>query len=569
MRAPARGTGLWRQRTDVQRLRHRCLPQAACWLLAASLASAAGGAAAQQVQTAPTFPDPLAPKLEGNPRQPPRFEKVNPPESKLEPLQSVFTPPASGAGLTGFDSTNARNKTEPKKPKRGLATNAPAPTPRATLASGTPALVPASRYQVPQLTPSGEGNTALAQAPGTPPVEDIGPIRKPPKKRKAFGEPEDPFAPLGIRVGAFDLYPAVELIGGYDTNPGQANSPKGAALYSVAPELRVQSDWSRHELKADLRGNYTGYSPDQTPSLSRPYFNGKVDGRVDVTRQTRIELEGRGLISTDNPSSPNLQAGLAELPLYATFGGTAGIGHRFNRFDLSIKGSAERTVYQESHLTDGSTVSNEDRNYDQYGGTLRGDYEVSLGVTPFVEIGAHTRVHDLETDSSGYQRNSTGLTGVVGTNFELSRLLTGEIAVGYTKRNYEDPRLEPVDGFVGDASLVWTASALTTVKLTAASTVGESTITGVSGVLYRDVALQVDHAFRRWLIGSLKGGFGIDDYVGSTRVDHRYSLGAALTHKLGRDLWLKGEFRQHWLQSDIAGNGYSESVFLLGLRLQR
>ena len=54
-------------------------------------------------------------------------------------------------------------------------------------------------------------------------------------------------------------------------------------------------------------------------------------------------------------------------------------------------------------------------------------------------------------------------------------------------------------------------------KLIAASTVGESTIPGVSGVLYRDVGVQVDHAFRRWLIGSLKLGFGIDNYVGLDR----------------------------------------------------
>ena len=58
---------------------------------------------------------------------------------------------------------------------------------------------------------------------------------------------------------------------------------------------------------------------------------------------------------------------------------------------------------------------------------------------------------------------------------------------------------------------------------------GESTVSGVSGVFYRDVGLQVDHAFRRWLIGSVKLGFGFDDYVGlrdfPEREDKRYSAG--------------------------------------------
>ena len=99
----------------------------------------------------------------------------------------------------------------------------------------------------------------------------------------------------------------------------------------------------------------------------------------------------------------------------------------------------------------------EDRNYDQYGGTLRGSYELSPGVKPFVEFGANTRVHDLETDFSGYQRNSNGVTGKAGSTFELTRLLTGEIAVGYTRRVYEDPRLQNVEGLIGDAALIWTA----------------------------------------------------------------------------------------------------------------
>ena len=239
-----------------------------------------------------------------------------------------------------------------------------------------------------------------------------------------------------------------------------------------------------------------------------------MDGRIDVTHDTRIDLGTRVLVSTDNPGSPNLQAGLAKLPVFTTFGGTAGIGQRFNRFDLSVKGDVERTVYQNSSLTDGTTASNDDRQYNQYSGTLRGGYELTPGVTPFVSLGADTRVHDLDTDFSGYQRDSNGLTGSVGTTFELPGLLTGEIALGYTQRTYEDPRFEPFTGLIGDASLIWTANALTTVKLTAASTVGESTVPGVSGVFYRDVGVQVDHALRRWLIGTLKLGFGVDTYSG-------------------------------------------------------
>ena len=543
----------------MPRLRSHCLaaPRSARLLVGACVVLWSANATAQTV--APVFPDPLAPKLQTDPRNPPRFQKFDRPALVQLGPPANFSSPAYGAGDTGFDSTNSRKS----KPKSKAKTKAPANA--QTTAPGTPAPVVASPYQKPAADSAGG---AFAAAPGTPPVE-LGPIRQAPKKHKAHTEPDDPYAPLGVHAGAFMLYPAVELIGGYDTNPAHVPGGQHATLYTLAPELKVQSDWSRHELKADLRGSYTGYNPDFTPTLSRPNVNGTVDGRIDVTRDTRIDLGGRVLVSTDNPGSPNLQAGLAKLPVFTTAGGTVGIGQRFSRFDLSLKGDFERTVYQNSTLTDGTTASNDDRNYDQYGGKLRGGYELFPGVMPFVEVGADNRAHDLNVDFSGYQRNSKGIDGIVGSTFKLSNLLTGEIGIGYARRTYEDPRLEQINGLIGDASLIWTANALTTVKLTGKSTIGEVTIPGVSGALYRDVGLQVDHALRRWLIGTIKIGFGLDDYVGLAREDKRFSAGVGLTYKLNRSIHITGEFRQDWLKSNVTGVDYTSSVFLLGVRFQR
>lgn len=527
-------------------------------------------------------PDPLAPKLNTDPRNPPKFQKFSRPEQAQLGAPTTFAPPQrapSAAGNTGFDSTNSRKAKAKAKPKAKPGTDDQA------IAAKTPP-VAISPYQKPALP---AGNKAYASAPGEPPLPELGPIRKKPTKRKAHVEPDDPYAALGIRSGGITYFPAVELIGGYDTNPARTPGGKGASLYSVAPELLVQSNWSVHELKAELRGSYTGYSPDTTPTLSRPNFNGKVDGRVDVTRDTRVDLGTRLLVATDNPGSPNLEADLSKLPIFTRFGGNVGLGHRFNRLDVSIKADAERTAYQNSMLSDGTSASNKDRNYNQFGGTLRGGYELSPGLTPFVEASADTRRHDLNADLAGYQRNSKGLTGKVGSTFELSRLLVGEVAVGYTRRTYEDPRLNNISGLIGNASLVWTVDALTNVKLSAASTVGESTIAGVSGVLYRDAGLQVDHSFRRWLIGSVKLGFGLDTYKGADgitgfdpicncvvtspgggdRQDKRYSAGLGLTYKLSRTVQVKGEFRQDWLRSNVTGNDYQASIFMLGVRVQQ
>jgi hypothetical protein len=190
------------------------------------------------------------------------------------------------------------------------------------------------------------------------------------------------------------------------------------------------------------------------------------------------------------------------------------------------------------------------------------------GLKPFVEFSADTREHDLELDRFGVRRDSTGWIAKGGSSFAFSRMLTGEVAIGWINRKYDDPSLQELNGFLFDASLIYSMTALTNVKLLASTVAAETTVPGTSGVLTRNAGIEFEHSFRRWLIGTVKFNYGLDDYVGSTRKDDRYSVSAALTYKLNRMAQIKGEFRQEWLNSTAPGVDYVASVFLLGMRLQ-
>ena len=180
----------------------------------------------------------------------------------------------------------------------------------------------------------------------------------------------------------------------------------------VAPELLVVSDWERHALVADLRGSFTGYTNTFPPvdgmvssapnNVDRPNFVGHVDGRLDVTNDTRLLGQARLRVTTDNPGSPNVQAGLAKYPLYADIGGTFGVDQNFNRLQVSGGATVDRIAYQNSLLTDGTISSNDDRNYNQFGGVGRVSYDLMPGLKPFVEIEGDTRAHDQLVDRNGY-----------------------------------------------------------------------------------------------------------------------------------------------------------------------
>ena len=53
------------------------------------------------------------------------------------------------------------------------------------------------------------------------------------------------------------------------------------------------------------------------------------------------------------------------------------------------------------------------------------------------------------------------------------------------------------------------------------------------------------------------------------RVDKRFLAGVGLTYKLNRSAQIKGEVREEWLRSNVTGNDYTATIFLLGLRFQR
>jgi hypothetical protein len=621
------------RRSQVPR-RRRLLCGTGLAILAFAALALGASAAFAQTPALDSSTDLLAPALQSDQNNVSRFRRPNEKASPLEPPPGLFTapsrvgatpiygsPPAFGAGNTGFDSTNTGRRKRPAQaptsaapgqaqpestfvPVPALSGASPAAKPPPAAAVAPPgaaveplkaanrrgAVIPPLPDPLPVSNPPAEvypeaaAKRAGATLPIPPPIlfepsSSGPPPGAPPLNTLPLGTAAlrplpiaagDPYAPLGLRAGSFLLYPAIELSTGYDTNPGHVPGGAASPLFVVAPELQVRSDWDRHSLTANVVGTYTDYTNDAfSPSLNRPYFNSTIDGRIDVLRDTQVLLENRVLVSTDNPGSPNLVAGLAKLPIFTTVGGTLGLAQEFNRFQITVKGTFDRSVYDNSLLTNGESASNGDRDFNQYGGIARFGYELSPALKPFVEIDADERIHDEQFDRNGLQRDSTGLSGKAGAAIDLFGSLTGEMAFGYMERTYKDPTLPNIGGLIADGSLTWQATALTTAKLTAASTVNESIVAGTSGSFSRDVNLQVDHAFLWWLIGTAQAGYGRDQYVGLGRTDNRYFVSTGVTYKLSREMQLKGTVREDWLTSNVTGVAYAATSFLAGVRLQR
>jgi hypothetical protein len=381
---------------------------------------------------------------------------------------------------------------------------------------------------------------------------------------------ETPYAPTGVDVGSLRLTPFVEVSGGYDTNPNRGadvNSPKGSSLIRTDVGVAAQSNWSNHSLSADIKAGYSRYTA--TPEADRPDGSGTVKLRLDATRDTTLNFELRGALTTQRPGTPGLPTSLDGRPLVATYGASAGATQKLGRLEVTVTGLADRTSYQDGRLINGTSAGLSAANYNAYGLRGRVGYELTPGITPFVEVTADTRVRDMAIDPSGFARNSNGVKAVAGSTFELSRTLTGTVSAGYAQRKYDDARLPNLGGPAIDASLVWTATPLTTVTLRGTTDFIETTLANASGAISRTGQIEISHALLRNLTIGATASLSNNQYRGVDITENYYGAGLKAEYSLTRSIAVKGSYNYERLKSSVPGSDYTANVFMLGLRLQR
>ena len=158
--------------------------------------------------------------------------------------------PLRGSEPTALQDRNVSGAANYIAPARKLRSGAYKPLPRRNARPLPPTVAYAT-------APRGKGR-ALPQPDGLDPAPTVAAI--PGLSHARPRVEDDPFAPTGINVGSLRLTPYSESSVGYDSNaPRSQAAPKASGFVREELGLGVQSVWSNHELKANLRGGYTEY----------------------------------------------------------------------------------------------------------------------------------------------------------------------------------------------------------------------------------------------------------------------------------------------------------------------
>jgi len=379
--------------------------------------------------------------------------------------------------------------------------------------------------------------------------------------------PEDaPFAPLGIRAGSFIVTPTLEQGIGWASNATGASGGRPAWFSESALRLNIISDWSRHAATIRADGLYR-------KSLSGAPIEdieGGIRGelRLDLMDDFTATASAGYRMRPEDASTPGTIANAAERPLRQTLEAGLGLARSAGKARLSIDGNLTRDIYQNARLTNGTIVSQRDRDATLATARVRSGYEISPALTPFVEAEIGRRFYDRVQDANGLRRSANRYALRGGVELDLGEKLRGEFSAGWLTERPDDAALRPVEGLSVGANLAWSPVRGTTVDLTASTEVETSTAAGDTGSLLYSGSLAVNRELRSNLTGRALVGLDWRDYAGS---DHDLILRgeASLTWWMNRNLGLTGRLRHEKQTSTLPGRSYDASSVYLGMTMQR
>jgi len=409
-------------------------------------------------------------------------------------------------------------------------------------------------------------DTRLEPAPDTefePPAVEVGippPLAEPvaARRRRKLADEEDPFAPVGIRAGAFIIVPSVEIFGGHDSNPTSADPPEDSLFWRTRGAIDVESDWIRHAFRGRIEAGYRAY--DDFPEEDAPDYAADAALRLDAREDLRFDFALRATRDSDTRGDPEL-VGVTSMSENDRFSGSAGFVYKPNRLSISPTVEFDRRDFGDPDLAD--------RDYSEYEVRLRTGYELSPMLEPFVEASFNQRTYDEDVNDNGVEHDSDGWRTYAGLRLEPNPIWALEAKIGYGEQRAEEDWIPELRGAVAQGTLIWRPSVLTEVRLTAERDFEASTVECCAIAEDWSAGASFSHEFRRWLI--LTGDLTYEEthYETMDYTVKNWDAELQLEYKFNRMLSALGRVSYERLDSSDSDENYDATIVEVGLKLQR
>jgi hypothetical protein len=238
---------------------------------------------------------------------------------------------------------------------------------------------------------------------------------------------------LGITVGSFKLYPAIDISTGIDNNVFAVNAatttPSASPSTVVAPSLALRSDWLNHSINFLAGGGFGFYASAPTQNYQNYFLI--VDGRIDVREDLAVVYSGGYRRATEALGTANVT--FAQAPtVVESIPVALGLRKQFNRFSVEAGASATRYWFTDYSVISSSGLDAQNRNRIGYEEHIRFGYELTDDLTLYLTPSVSQTRYDLNPDTIGQDRNSDNVNLGLGAAWTINATSALAGSVGYT-----------------------------------------------------------------------------------------------------------------------------------------
>jgi hypothetical protein len=242
---------------------------------------------------------------------------------------------------------------------------------------------------------------------------------------------------LGIRVGSFVLYPAIEVNAGMDSNVFAQNPALGTMIGSfyttVSPTLALRSDWLNHAFNVAMGAQFANYV--SAPTQNYQNYSLLADGRIDIRTDFYVKWAAGFVQSTEPLGTPNAAQATAPT-IVNTIPVALGVFQQIGQFYYDAKVYASRQSFINNSQIGSTTLPDSSRDMTTYGESLRLGYEVTQDFRVFVQPEFNQRRYLQYINSAGQARDSDGRALNFGFDWTPSATTSFEVMGGSTGQTY-------------------------------------------------------------------------------------------------------------------------------------
>jgi hypothetical protein len=397
------------------------------------------------------------------------------------------------------------------------------------------------------------------------PQLEVSPLEPPPPRRRPRLAEKDPYAPEGLGSKVLRYFPSLAIDTVYSSNPTRSSSNSRSDVgVRLKPSVSFESDWVRHSWTGQASSTFLVYAEQDERNEVDADVSSRV--RLDVRRTTRAEFDARYALNqtgSEDSEVPDTAVGTRN---EHSFGGGAALIHDFGPLEGRLKTGLSWQLYEDVDLAGGGTEDNSDRDYLEPSVSVRATYTDPPVFKPFVEVAYAPRFHDRRLDRNGQRRDSHGVTASAGVVLDRGPIWSGEAAVTYSVRDYEDPALATADVLGVAGNVTWRPTEITTVVASASTNLNETSAASTSANRSWTFGANVTQAVRDNV--DLKAGAGVTLEDQASGTDVTVDANLEVEWKLNPWLSWTAAYDGVWFQGVSNSGDYREHRITTGVRLQ-